>query len=46
MKLILKKDNGTVLTKEFTGTDIDSAKALGWKEDKPKPKKTKIKKKK
>ena len=44
MKLTYKKDNGTVLVKEFKDADIEAAKANGWKEDKPKAKKAKDKK--
>jgi|TARA_R100000482_G_C5112417_1_gene141247 hypothetical protein len=45
MKLIFKKDNGTILEKEFKKEDIEAAKNNGWKEiSKTKPKKKKVSK--
>ena len=42
MKLTITKSNGTKLIKEFNATDVESAKANGWKEiDKPKAKTSK-----
>ena len=47
MKLTIKKENGTVLVKEFNQSSIEQAKLIGWVEYQrnPKPKKTKKSKK-
>jgi hypothetical protein len=46
MKLEITKENGTKLVKEFKDSNIEAAKALGWKEVGAKVVKKKSKKKK